>query len=120
MICNASAVSDLHTSSTKMTQGARLCAMGNNIPDKPITKHTRRKHQPYPTSSTKMTQGASLCATPNSALTYFSASPNHLEAMEDTDTAMKLAPAGRGAAFVQEFRYRIHYWVTGGLTGNNR
>lgn len=49
-----------------------------------------------PTSSTKMTEGAILCARLNSALTYFSASPNHLLVTEDRLTYRKLAPGGWG------------------------
>lgn len=62
------------------------------------------------TSSTNMTQGVSLWATANSALTYFSASPNHLLAMLDTLTLMKLAPAGQqhGVISAQATRLQAH------------
>mmetsp|Transcript_11585 Transcript_11585/g.48680 ORF Transcript_11585/g.48680 Transcript_11585/m.48680 type:complete len:352 (+) Transcript_11585:449-1504(+) len=49
-------------------------------------------------SSMNMTVGAILLASEKSALTHFSPSPNHLEAMLDIETLMKFAPASVATA----------------------
>mmetsp|Transcript_23495 Transcript_23495/g.41744 ORF Transcript_23495/g.41744 Transcript_23495/m.41744 type:complete len:225 (+) Transcript_23495:728-1402(+) len=50
------------------------------------------------TSSMNTTLGAILCARENRALTYFSPSPNHLLAIVDIETLMKLAPLSDATA----------------------
>uniref|UniRef100_A0A7C9D5V8 Uncharacterized protein n=1 Tax=Opuntia streptacantha TaxID=393608 RepID=A0A7C9D5V8_OPUST len=51
------------------------------------------------TSSTKMTLGAILLARENTALTYFSPSPNHFDVILDMEMLMKFAPASVATAF---------------------